>query len=156
VRNPHLFCFVEECRWPCARGRSGLIITGHRSISVFKVDTAVLVNLRSNPICFFRPIHKRARIRDRIYDARHLLGKVFPGRNTRNHGVWQLSADPPPCPIFSCKSEKKTSPSNTFTHYVRRASRGTCTGLTISSVSLLWNIDPNGHIMSTCSMFGPR
>lgn len=51
--NPHLFCFVEECRWPCAKGRSGLIITGHRSISVFKVDTAVLVNLRSNSIYFF-------------------------------------------------------------------------------------------------------
>jgi hypothetical protein len=80
VRNPHLFCFVEECRWPCARGRSGLIITGHRSISVFKVDTAVLVNLRSNPIYFFfcfRPIHKRARICDRIY-ADTYLKKYFP------------------------------------------------------------------------------
>lgn len=58
-RNPHLFCFVEECRWPCAKGRSGLIITGHRSISVFKVDTAVLVNLRSNSIYFFFQAHSQ-------------------------------------------------------------------------------------------------
>jgi len=58
-------------------------------------------------LTFFRPIHKRARIRDRIYIRKHSLEKVFPDRNTRNRGVWPLSADPPLCPIFSCKSEKK-------------------------------------------------
>lgn len=38
----------------------------------------------------------------------YLLEKVFPDRNTRNHGVWPQSTDPPLYPISLCKSEKKT------------------------------------------------
>lgn len=121
-RNPHLFCFVEECRWPCAKGRSGLIIAGHRSISVFKVDTAVLVNLRSNSIYFFsgpftsmlthmvrKPRTHSPRIRFYLSKIlKNSLGKVFPDRSTQNHGVWPQSANPLLCLKFSCKSTMET------------------------------------------------